>query len=592
MKITKMTWQLFIVCLGITLFSLVTVSICASEIYKKFYYKNLTKESVIKSSLIKSLIVPVLSSSDSKERVDSLSKVIGESIQTRITVINKSGIVLGDTEKDPLDMENHAHRPEFLRALNGENGVEERFSTTLGFPMLYIAVPLIENGKVYGALRLAEPLKDIISHNRLFYMRMAIASGFALVLIGIASLSIARALCKPISEMKTGAERIANGDFDFKLRIPDGEETRGLALALNAMAKSLGDRIKTITSQRNELDAILTGMSEGVLAIDANERIITINPAAAEFLGISVENAEGMWIHDIVRNSALQHFLQETLTSESMIETSFILPSPSGERHIHARGKNLNQSKTNADRAILVLHDITRLKKVEIMRKEFVANVSHELRTPLTSVKGFVETIRHGGYDLPEDVSKFLGIISAKTDRLCSMVDDILSLSAIEREYEQREVHIVPTRIKTVLDDAINTCLAKAELKSIAIKTTCDEMIEVKTNADLLEQALLNLIDNAIKYSPEGKAVLVNAEKKDDRVQISVSDEGIGIPSEHLHRVFERFYRVDKARSRKVGGTGLGLAIVKNICLLINAKVTVESLVGKGSTFRIELSSR
>lgn len=225
------------------------------------------------------------------------------------------------------------------------------------------------------------------------------------------------------------------------------------------------------------------------------------------------------------------------------------------------------------------------------MRKEFVANVSHELRTPLTSVKGFVESIRHGGYDLPEDVSKFLGIISAKTDRLCSMVDDILSLSAIEREYEQRDVHIEPTRIKTVLDDAINTCLAKAELKSIAIKTTCDETIEVKTNADLLEQALLNLIDNAIKYSPEGKAVLVNAEKKDGRVQISVSDEGIGIPSEHLHRVFERFYRVDKARSRKVGGTGLGLAIVKNICLLINAKVTVESLVGKGSTFRIELSS-
>ncbi|HEX3019221.1 MAG TPA: ATP-binding protein [Chitinispirillaceae bacterium] len=602
MRITRITWQIFSVCIAVTLLSLISIAIYASNTYRKFYYRNLTEDSIVKLSLIKPLLENRISwlSKDSHElsiqenrfAVDSLCKAIGKSIKARITVIEQSGLILGDSEKDPGQMDNHAHRPEIVAAFKGNTGVQQRFSPTLEFPMLYVAVPVMLNGKVVAVLRLSEPLQQIRKHTYLFYANVGIASIVALFIIALASLSIARTLCKPILEMKCGAERIAGGELDFRLKIPCVEEIRGLALALNAMAKSLGDRIGIITSQKNELDTILSGMSEGVLAVDVDEKIITINPAAAELLGISQENAKGKWIHGIVRNSSLQKFLQDTQASNSITETSFTLPSPAGELHIDAKGKKLGSSKSAPDGVLFVLHDVTRLKRLEIIRKDFVANVSHELRTPLTSIKGFVETIRHGGYALPDDVQKFLEIVSTKTERLCSMVDDLLALSSIEREYELQEIQTVPTAINTVLDDAAKTCYAKAALKNITLNINCDSDLEAVTNSDLLEQAVSNLIDNAIKYSPEGKSVLIKAEKNREELIISIIDEGIGIPPEHHQRIFERFYRVDKARSRKMGGTGLGLSIVKNICISLGGKITVESKVGEGSVFRIILGTQ
>lgn len=589
MRVTRITWQIFIVCIAVTFLSLFSIAFYASHEYRKFYYRNLTEDSVVKSNLIKQLLESYLNTSQSMHAVDSLCKAIGHSMKTRVTIIEPSGTVLGDSEKDPQQMENHAYRPEVKAAFRGETGVEQRFSPTLEFPMLYVAVPVMQNGNVKAVLRLSEPLQQIKNQIRIFYINVGIASITALVLIALASLSIVRTLSKPILEMKSGAERIACGDLDFRLRIPEIEEIHGLAQALNTMAGSLGDRIRTITSQKNELDAILCGMSEGVLAVDVNEKIIIINPAAAELFGISVENAKGKWIHDIIRNSSLQAFLQDTLNSESMLETSFTFPGRVGDRFIDARGKTLGISGSAPDGVLLVLHDVTRLKRLEIIRKDFVANVSHELRTPLTSIKGFVETIYHGDYSLPEDVRKFLEIISTKTDRLCSMVDDLLTLSAIEKEYEQKEIQSEPTEIKTVLENAAKTCFAKAENKKMKIDINCESGVETVTNADLLEQAVSNLIDNAIKYSPEGKNVSVEALKKQEELVISVTDEGIGIPQEHQNRIFERFYRVDKARSRRMGGTGLGLSIVRNICICLGGKITVESQINKGSTFRIIL---
>lgn len=592
MRIKRLSWRLFIVCIGVTFLSIVTITIYASHTYKVFYLKNLTEESLVKARLIRSLLISRLNSSESGEEIDLLCKAIGSSINCRITVIHPSGAVLGDSQKDPNKMENHAHRPEIMRALHGENGVEERFSSTLGYSMLYIAIPVMQGGNVAAILRLSEPMLQIYKHTHMFYLQMGIASAIALMLIAIASLSIARKMSKPISEMKNGAERIAGGDLGFRLRIPDGEEVRGLALALNSMAKSLEDRILTITSQRNELDVILNGMSEGVLAIDAEEKIINMNPAAAALLDVPLENAKGIWIHDIVRNSSLQRFIQDTMDSDSMVEANFTLPGPAGECHIDAKGKKLGTSKSASDGAIMVLYDVTRLKRLEIMRKEFVANVSHELRTPLTAIKGFVETIIQGEYALDDDVRKFLEIVSTKTDRLCSIVDDLLTLSSIEREHEQKDIKFTPVKIKSVLEDAVRTCFTKAESGNIDLKIDCDEITEVTTNPDLLEQAISNLIDNAIKYSPAGKTVRIEAEEREDNLIISIIDEGIGIPVEHQQRIFERFYRVDKARSRKVGGTGLGLSIVKNICISLGAKVTVESKSGEGSTFRIVLGKR
>lgn len=592
MKITRISWQIFFVCLAVTFLSLFSIAIYASHTYHKFYYRNFTTDSVVKSTLIKQQLEFYLTAAQNMLAVDSLCKAIGKTIKSRITVIEPSGLVLGDSETDPDRMENHAHRPEIKAAIKGETGVEQRFSPTLGYPMLYVAIPVMHEGKVKAVLRLSEPLQQIKKHTRHFYINVGLASVTALLLIALASMSIARTLSKPVLEMKNGAERIAGGDLDFRLKIPEIEEIRGLAQALNVMAESLGDRIRTITCQKNELDAILSGMSEGVLATDVHERIITINPAAAEFLAIPVKSAKGKWIHDIIRNSSLQRFLQNILNSDSMLETSFTLPGRTGERYINAKGKNLGLLGSSPDGVLMVLHDVTRVKRLEEVRKDFVANVSHELRTPLTSIKGFVETIYHGDYCLPPDVQKFLEIISKKTDRLCSIVDDLLTLSAIEREYEQQEIQLEPTVIKAVLEGAVRTCFAKAESKNIRLELKCKEDLEAVTNADLLEQAVSNLIDNAIKYSHEGKSVSIMGEKSREELIISVIDEGIGIPKEHHQRIFERFYRVDKARSRRMGGTGLGLSIVKNICFSLGAKVTVESEVGKGSLFRIILGEK
>lgn len=592
MKITRISWQIFFVCLAVTFLSLFSIAIYASHTYHKFYYRNFTTDSVVKSTLIKQQLEFYLTAAQNMLAVDSLCKAIGKTIKSRITVIEPSGLVLGDSETDPDRMENHAHRPEIKAAIKGETGVEQRFSPTLGYPMLYVAIPVMHEGKVKAVLRLSEPLQQIKKHTRHFYINVGLASVTALLLIALASMSIARTLSKPVLEMKNGAERIAGGDLDFRLKIPEIEEIRGLAQALNVMAESLGDRIRTITCQKNELDAILSGMSEGVLATDVHERIITINPAAAEFLAISVKSAKGKWIHDIIRNSSLQRFLQNILNSDSMLETSFTLPGRTGERYINAKGKNLGLSGSSPDGVLMVLHDVTRVKRLEEVRKDFVANVSHELRTPLTSIKGFVETIYHGDYCLPPDVQKFLEIISKKTDRLCSIVDDLLTLSAIEREYEQQEIQLEPTVIKAVLEGAVRTCFAKAESKNIRLELKCKEDLEAVTNADLLEQAVSNLIDNAIKYSHEGKSVSIMGEKSREELIISVIDEGIGIPQEHHQRIFERFYRVDKARSRRIMGTGLGLSIVKNICFSLGGKVTVESEIGKGSIFRIILGEK
>lgn len=592
MRITRISWQIFFACLAITFLSLFSIAIYASHTYRKFYHRNFAADSVVKSTLIRQQLESYLTSTQSMHAVDSLCKTIGQSIKTRITVIDPSGLVLGDSKTDPGHMENHAHRPEIKAALKGETGVQQRFSPTLEFPMLYVAVPVMYEGKVSAVLRLSESMQQIKKHANQFYMNVGIASVTALLLIALASMSIARTLSKPVMEMKNGAERIAAGDLDFRLKIPEIEEIRGLAQALNTMAESLGERIRTITSQKNELDAILSGMSEGVLATDVNERIIIINPAAAEFLAISADNAKGKWIHDIVRNSTLQGFLQDILNKDSMLETSFTLPGRVGERYINAKGKILGISMSSPDGVLMVLHDVTRVKRLEEVRKEFVANVSHELRTPLTSIKGFVETIINEEHCLPPDVQKFLEIISRKTDRLCSIVDDLLTLSAIERECEQQEIQLEPTAIKTVLEGAVRTCFAKAELKKISFDINCEDDIEIVTNADFLEQAVSNLVDNAVKYSPEGKMVSVKGEKRGEELIISVTDDGIGIPPEHHQRIFERFYRVDKARSRRIGGTGLGLSIVKNICFSLGGKVTVESEVGKGSTFRIILGGK
>jgi two-component system phosphate regulon sensor histidine kinase PhoR len=396
----------------------------------------------------------------------------------------------------------------------------------------------------------------------------------------------------PLEEMEKGANRFASGDLDYRLPVWGAEELVSLGETMNRMAARVGERIRTITQEKNEIETVLSSMDEAVLVMDMNERIIRFNQAAACLFDVTPSTAQDRSIQEVIRNTDLQRLVTKTLSTQEpqgspvAVEGDIILYNGS-ERFLQAHGTILRDLKGEKLGALIVLNDITRLKVLENVRRDFVANVSHELKTPITSIKGFVETLKEGAMNYPEDRIRFLDIIARHADRLNAIIEDLLSLSRIEQDAEREQIVLSDERIKEAIDSAILVCSAKAHEKGIKIDLTCDEGLKAKINLPLLEQAVVNLIDNAIKYSgPEG-TIRIEAAKIGQETIIKVCDWGCGIPKEHLPRIFERFYRVDKARSRKLGGTGLGLAIVKHIVHAHGGRITVESAPDKGSTFSI-----
>jgi two-component system phosphate regulon sensor histidine kinase PhoR len=362
----------------------------------------------------------------------------------------------------------------------------------------------------------------------------------------------------------------------------------GLAKALNEMATQLHDRILTITRQRNELEAVLASLSEGVLAVDSRGHVVSVNKAAAELLNIDPGQAQGRNVEEVTRNVGLQQFVKDALQSDKSTEGDVSFPDEGG-RFLHLHGAGLLDARGERSGAVIVLSDMTRIHRLENLRRDFVANVSHELKTPVTSIQGFVEALQDGELGEPEQAVRYLGIIAKHAERLNAIIDDLLSLSRLEEVGQRRAILFETTNIKPILAAAVEFSGIKASQKNVTINLDCADRIQAKINTPLLEQAVVNLVDNAVKYSEEGRAVDVVAREQGREIVIEVRDEGCGIPPEHLERIFERFYVVDKGRSRKLGGTGLGLAIVKHIAQAHGGTVTVESTPGQGSSFRIHL---
>jgi two-component system phosphate regulon sensor histidine kinase PhoR len=328
---------------------------------------------------------------------------------------------------------------------------------------------------------------------------------------------------------------------------------------------------------------------EGVMAVDRKERLITLNQAGGRLLGVDPEAAKARPLPEVVRNPDLQNFVTRSLASTRQVDGEIIIRDNNLDRLLQVRGTTLRDLQGKAFGALIVLNDVTRLRRLEQARRDFVANVSHELKTPITSIKGFVETLLDGAMQEPDNALSFLEIIAKHADRLNEIIDDLLSLSRIEQDSEQGKITLASGRIKEVLHNAIQVCRERAAAKDIDIALDCPDDLTGEMNAPLLEQAVVNLIDNAVKYSPAARPVQVEARAELGEILILVRDQGPGIAPEHLPRLFERFYRVDAGRSRKVGGTGLGLAIVKHIAQAHEGYVTLQSAPGKGSTFFIHL---
>jgi two-component system phosphate regulon sensor histidine kinase PhoR len=366
-----------------------------------------------------------------------------------------------------------------------------------------------------------------------------------------------------------------------------------LAETINHMAVQIQDRYQAAVQQRNEMEAVLSSMVEGVAVVDPQERVISLNAAAGRFLGIAPAAAVGKSIQEVARNTALQRFIAGALDVGRAVQDDLTLHRPlsptSPERYLQVQSAPLRDAVGRRIGVVIVLHDVSELRRLEGVRRDFVANVSHEIKTPVTAIKGFAETLLEGPAHAPEDAERFLQIIARQADRLHAIVNDLLTLSRVEQDAKDKRIELERSRLARVLQAAVESCQIKAEARSVRVQVTCDPQLTAPMNAPLLEQAVVNLLDNAIKYSPTPAQVQVTAEQGNAEVVVSVADHGCGIGPEHLPRLFERFYRTDKARSRELGGTGLGLAIVKHIAQAHGGRVEVQSQVGKGSTFIIHL---
>ena len=582
----RLFWQLFFSYLIVLFLALTAASWFVVHSLKEFYFSQQAQELEARAVLVRAQMAEHNFESDTSA-IDGLCKRLGSESATRITVIRPSGTVIGDTDEDPTAMENHADRPEIKEAMAGRIGVATRFSHTLRRTMIYVAVPVVSDNRIVGIVRTALPVTEIEHTFGSEYTKVIGGLLLIAMLAAIASLFISRRLARPLARMTSATEHFARGEFTYRLPPGSSLETDDLAQTMNQMASQLDEKIRAISDQKNEQDAVLTSMVEGVIAVDTAERIISLNRAASQMLGVETNTALGRYLQEVIRVADLQQFVQTILRTQSTLESQFELRGPYA-RIVQALGAPLQGDRNQNMGAVIVLHDVTRLQQLEAVRKDFVANVSHELRTPITSIKGFVETLRDGTYESPAQATRFLDIISRQADRLSAIIRDLLMLSELEQS-PRGAIGRQATNLRALLEEAIQLVQQKAESGQVRIALECDPALVANVNPPLIEQAIVNLLDNAIKFSNSGGVVHVTAQSRSGQTAISVTDHGCGIEKKHLSRLFERFYRVDQARSRELGGTGLGLSIVKHIASVHGGEAVAESSPGAGSTFTIVL---
>ncbi len=584
MRTKRIFWKLYPSYLLVILLSLAAVFFFSSSALRRFYEgrtaENLNVQALFATEQMRDLF--------GTGQLARISEVLGAQTPARITVILPDGLVVGDSEKAPSEMGNHRFRPEILDAMLGRTGQSVRFSSTLKKNMMYVAVPVRRAGQIVGVVRMAMPLAEMEQMFDQMQQRIIWGGLTILLLAGVFTLLISRRISRPLERIKEGAERFADGDFSHRLPSGGSTEINSLSESMNQMAGQLEERLDSVVQERNQREAVLSSMVEGVLAVDIDGHIISLNKAAARFFQVvEPKNAPGRNIEEVFRNVKLQKFIGQVLKGKETRECELVVQN---DRifYLQARGANLLGVQGARIGAVVVFNDVSRLRRLEKLRSDFVANVSHELKTPITSIKGFVETLLDGAMNDPAEADRFLNIIAKHSDRLNAIIDDLLMLSRLERGGNEK-MEMQQTRLRGPMSSAAEVCAHRASKKGITINIECPDNLTACMNPPLIEQALINLIGNAVKYSTDGKAVTVCARAEGETVLLSVTDLGYGIDAEHLERLFERFYRVDKGRSRQEGGTGLGLAIVKHIAQAHGGTVSVESTFGKGSVFTVSL---
>ncbi|HEY6129138.1 MAG TPA: ATP-binding protein [Candidatus Acidoferrum sp.] len=505
----------------------------------------------------------------------------------RVTVVTADGLVLADSQSDPHTMENHSGRPEIIQAMAEGSGRSIRHSATINRDLLYYAVrepALPDSGKTY-ILRFALPVETVGQVLWPFRRSLWFASALILLVGGLIVVLVSRNFSGRIERLTAFSQRVAEGDFHAQVSNGTGDALDVLSNSLNQTASRLDRTIRTLTEERNLSSAILGSMVEGVLVVNGAERVVFANHSFAEILGISVPPQAGSGLVECVRQTELIESVRKVLAGEPREESEIV----TGTLRQHFFAATVASVRTTGtDGAVLVLHDITDLRKLERVRRDFVANVSHEFRTPLTAIQGFAETLLAGAIDDPQNRGKFLQIIVEHSRRLARLTEDLLMLSKMDAdrlEFETRRIPVGP-----FIESCIETAQPRARDKDLRLSVNqASKIPDIAGDRRRLTEVLQNLLDNAIQYTPAGGQIMVSAGVSGGEVVFTVSDTGIGIPQTEQPRIFERFYRVDVARSREVGGTGLGLAIAKHLVEGYGGRIWVESELGHGSQFHFSV---
>ena len=555
-----------------------------------------------------------------RDALRSLLITVGDhkGMDIALMAVGSDGLVVSVFGDGAAQSSSLTTRPDVRSALGGQAAAITLGEDPVDDGILAASAPVFVNGRVVGAIRATARGQAVDLVVAGLFGRIVLIG----LTIGAAAVALGAAMYrhfvgKPLDDIRSSARRFARGDLSHHVGAGDADEFGSIADALNQMAAQLDDKIRTITQQSHERQAVLASMIEGVLAIDTQERVISFNHSAAELLGFDTRQAAGRPIQEVVRNTRLTDMLLQALQTGNAIEADIVLTAETADtpasgpdaaagtglrsargginmglgenRCLQASAAVLRDAAGKGIGALIVLNDVTRLRRLESVRRDFVANVSHELKTPVTAIKGFLETLRDGALEDPEDARRFVEIATRQADRLNAIIEDLLRLSRLERDNEESQIELSDHALREVLQSAVSDCASAAAERKVTVRLECPESLRWRVNAPLLEQAVVNLLDNAVKYSGEGTTVTVQASATERELRIDVKDTGVGIAQEHLPRVFERFYRVDKARSRKLGGTGLGLAIVKHIAQAHGGSASVASAVGRGSTFSLHL---
>ena len=539
----------------------------SSQIVKTYYINTLSKDLEQVARTVSSS-VKFMHSSNEKESIQEFVKEIGLSRGYRITIVGSDGVVWGDSEKNPEEMENHKNRPEIIKALKGEIGTSIRYSKTTKEYMLYVAVPIRRDGEIIGVARASMFMKSIYNLINTLKTRLIFSTLLSSIAALILSYFLSKGITTPIKELVEFSKRISMGVFSEGTIPKRNDEIGELMENMNIMAKRIGKLVENLKSEGETLETIIKSIDEAILLIDGNGVIKHANDEFKNLIG--KEKVEERYYWEVVKDDELRKFIKKALDKESMRE------------RIQIKDRNFILSSRKietANKILVTFYDVTELQKYEEMKKEFIGNLSHELKTPLTSIKGFVEVMKEEGK------LKYIDIIERNIDRMIQIVKDIQMLSKLE--YRKTKAQIESVDALDILKDIEKLFHKKAEEKGLNLLIEVEEKpFYIKVDPYLFEEMLVNLVDNAIRYTDRG-SVSVKIYRGKGGFFVEVKDTGIGIPEKHIDRIFERFYVVDKSRSKRTGGTGLGLSIVKHIVLLHNGKIDVRSVPGEGTTFTI-----